>query len=80
MKAVTAVLAAVPLVVAHGQHHFDLDDKDQGMTYAERHVSSDRLCSSRLHTVEDLSRRRRLLSNTMRCYMKRVLPKGRNCC
>lgn len=27
------------LVAAHGDHTFDLNDQDEGMSYAERHVS-----------------------------------------
>jgi hypothetical protein len=39
MRVSVVALAVAAVVVAHGDHSFDLDDvNDEGMSYAERHV------------------------------------------
>jgi hypothetical protein len=40
MRRAITFLALAALVAAHGDHTFDLEDaNDEGMSYAERHVS-----------------------------------------
>jgi hypothetical protein len=40
MRRAITILALAALVAAHGDHTFDLEDaNDEGMSYAERHVS-----------------------------------------